>query len=228
MNLQLIRKVSWAGAILYCSFLMAKIVIPYFYQSRDYGFLITKLDILHLSFYRVAFLIHVSSSLVVISAGAFLFISISKLKWWRFHRVLGRVYVILVLFLAAPSGLIMGYFANGGVMGQVNFILLSVLWWTFTYLGFKNIIRKNIIAHKKWMIRSYALTLSAVTLRVLQITLPVTLFPDQNIRYVFISWCSWIVNLIIAEIYLSYTSISKKPTTISPNIPKVISLMSSL
>ncbi len=202
MNLNVIRKVSWVGITLYFSFLMAKIVIPYFYESRDYGFLITKLDILHLSFYRLTFLIHVSSSLVIMTSGAFLFISISKSHWLSVHRFLGRIYVVLVLFLAAPSGLIMGYFANGGLMGQINFMLLSTIWWMFTYFGFKNIIDKNITAHKKWMIRSYALTLSAITLRVLQMTLPMTLFPDQSVRYVFISWGSWILNLMIAEIYI--------------------------
>jgi len=205
---------------------MSKIVIPYFYQPRDYEFLITKLHILHLSFYRVAFLIHISSSLVVIASGAFLFISISKSKWWKFHRILGRVYVILVLLLAAPSGLIMGYFANGGLMGQINFVLLSILWWSFTFLGFKNVIRKNITAHKKWMIRSFALTLSAISLRVFQMSLPMTLFPDDNIRYVFISCSSWIINLIIAEIYLSCIS-RKKRTNLTPNNPQVILANSS-
>jgi len=182
---------------------MAKIVIPYFSESWDYDFLVTKMGIIHLSYYRIAFMLHISSSLVVICTGAFLFLTVGGEVWRRIHRVLGRVYVGLVLLIAAPSGLVMGYHANGGLIGQINFILLSILWWWFTFRGFDTIRRGKVAEHKKWMLRSYALTLSAVTLRFIQMMIPYSWYVDPDLVYVLVSWSSWILNFGVGEMIIS-------------------------
>lgn len=190
----------WVGVILFFTYLMSKIVGPYFSESWDYDFLVTKMGIIHLSYYRAAFLIHISSSLIVIFTGSLLFLTVRGPLWWRMHRLFGRLYVGLVLLLAAPSGLIMGYYANGGILGQINFILLSILWWWFTFEGLRTIRQGNVPAHKKWMVRSYALTLSAITLRFLQMMVPMSWYVDPDFVYVVVSWSSWILNLGVGQI----------------------------
>ena len=58
---------------------------------------------------------------------------------------------------------------------------------------------RDYVAHRAWMIRSYALCLGAVTLRVY---LPLSLGPlglPFEQAYPAIAWVSWVPNLILAE-----------------------------
>jgi len=202
MKVMNMSRAFWSCVLLYCAYLMAKITVPYYFAAWMHDFLVTKMQIIHLFHYRTAFLVHISSSLVVIFAGACLFLSSSDLRYWKIHRWLGRLYVGAVLLLAAPSGLIMAYHANGGLLAQVNFTLLSVLWWLFTFFGFSTIIKGDVAKHKHWMLRSYALTLSAVTLRFLQMVIPTAWVDAPVFTYILVSWCSWLFNLVIVEIYI--------------------------
>jgi hypothetical protein len=94
----------------------------------------------------------------------------------------------------------MGLYANGGYLAQISFVLLSVLWIVSTYFGLIYILKKNLDKHVLWMFRSYALTLSAVTLRfyaylfdVFNIAIP----PVET--YIILSYLSWIPNLLMVE-----------------------------
>ena len=60
---------------------------------------------------------------------------------------------------------------------------------------------RRIAEHRRWMIRSFALTFAAVTLR---LYLPI--FPLLGVSFLdgyrAVSFLSWVPNLIVAEIYL--------------------------
>jgi hypothetical protein len=77
------------------------------------------------------------------------------------------------------------------------------LWFVFTAIALKKILEKNITEHRKWMIRSYALTFAAVTLRlyVFAFNKHVDLYSEE--AYALIAWASWTINLLFAEIYLA-------------------------
>jgi hypothetical protein len=195
---------------------MWNVVIAYSSFATNVEFLMTKQAIIHLDSYRIAFYVHISCSFILMVCGGLLFIHFNFPSWWKWHKRLGKVYVMLLLLGAAPSGIVMGYYANGGLLAQVNFIFLSIIWWVFTYFGYRKIIQKDIISHKKWMYRSFALTLSAITLRALQMLLPMSMFADQGARYVFISWSSWLINLMVVELYIY----SKKQFVYSKNQTK--------
>ena len=118
---------------------------------------------------------------------------------------MGKIYVIDVLFLTGPTGLIMALYANGGLGGRIAFILLSLLWLFTTYKAYKMVREKNFVAHQQWMIRSYALTLSAVTLRAWKWIFFVgaeTFFdlelPPKTV-YIWVAWLGWTLNLLFAE-----------------------------
>jgi Predicted membrane protein (DUF2306) len=86
-----------------------------------------------------------------------------------------------------------------GLPTHLGFGLLAVLWF-FTGLEAYRMVRGgNIVAHRQWMIRNFALTLAAVTLRDY---MPVMLFaPRWSFRttYITVSWLRWVPNLLIAE-----------------------------
>jgi uncharacterized membrane protein YozB (DUF420 family) len=121
---------------------------------------------------------------------------------------MGKFYVLIVLFFASPSGLFIGLFANGGLYSKISFVSLAILWFYCTLKGFLYIKSKNIIQHKKFMLRSFALTLSAITLRLWKVILVYLFHPAPMDVYQIIAWLGWIPNIIIIEYYL-YKSVKK-------------------
>ena len=98
----------------------------------------------------------------------------------------------------------MAFHANGGWGAKISFILLAPLWWYFTWKGFQTARSLQFAAHKKWMIRSYALSFSAVSLRVYQMLLGSFFMFDPVAQYVAVSWGSWLGNLLMVEIILAW------------------------
>jgi len=115
---------------------------------------------------------------------------------------MGYIYVVDVIFLAGPSGLVMGFYANGTVWAKVSFVLLSFLWIVFTGIAFMRVKEKDFISHRSWMTRSYALTLSAVSLRLFAMVIPKFIHMNAFDEYTLLAWLSWTLNLLIAEIII--------------------------
>ena len=118
------------------------------------------------------------------------------------HKNIGKLYVFAVLFLAAPSGFFIGLFANGGFYSKVSFITLSLLWFYFTLKGFLMVKSKIINLHKKFMLRSFALAFSAITLRLWKVILVYLFQPSPMDLYQIVSWLGWIPNLLLIELYI--------------------------
>jgi hypothetical protein len=61
--------------------------------------------------------------------------------------------------------------------------------------------KRNFTKHGEWMLRSYALTLSAIMLRSYALLFDV-LHIDMHPRnvYITIAWLSWVPNLLVAEV----------------------------
>jgi predicted membrane protein DUF2306 len=192
----------WIAFISFFSYKMLEIVLPYTSWEWDVDFLLTKQFIIHLDHYRIAFYSHIFSSLFVLFSGAFLFSNYILKNHPTIHRWVGKSYVALLLFISAPSGMVMAFYANGGWLAKVSFLILTPIWWWFTYKGYQTARRQQFNAHKSWMIRSYALTLSAISLRLYQMGLSSFLYIDPVTQYILVSWVSWIGNLIIAEMII--------------------------
>ena len=197
-----ITSLVWTSLITFFSFQMLMIVLPYTSWEWDVDFLITKQHIVHLDFYRVAFYSHIFSSVIVLLSGAVLFSEFVLRKLPKLHRMVGKLYVCLLLLISAPSGMVMAFYANGGWMAQLSFLILTLLWWWFTYRGYRTARQRKFKAHKKWMIRSYALTFSAITLRVAQMILGTYFYLDTEVQYILVSWGSWILNLMVVELWM--------------------------
>lgn len=192
--------VSFLWAVLaFFSLYLGITTFAYLSFRTDIGFLLAKQDFINNKAWMTAFYIHISSSILVVLTGPFQFVKALRNKYLQLHRVLGKIYVGSILFLAAPSGFYMGLFANGGIGAQIGFVLLSFLWFGFTFLGYKSVKEKKILQHKKWMIRSYALSFSAVTLRLYVPLLSLGFGLEHDFVVVITSWINWIPNLLVAE-----------------------------
>jgi len=195
---------------LFFTFLMFKIVYPYFSFRYDIDFLLTKQTILHNAIWRIAFYTHISSSLFVLLLGVFQFNESIIKNYSNLHRIIGKSYIILVLFISAPSGLIMAFYANGGIWAKTSFVIVSVLWWYFSFIAYRYALKRDIKSHLSNMYRSYALTLSAITLRTYILLLPFISNLHGKDMYVVVSWLSWVPNLIIAEFLIKKTKMYKE------------------
>jgi uncharacterized membrane protein len=194
-----LKRLFWTAVILFFSFLMIRLTLPYFSFEKDVGFLLTKQIILYNKIWLTSFYLHIGTSPFILLAGVIQFNNYILKNYKKLHRAIGKGYVLLILFVSAPSGFIMAIYANGGIPAKISFLIISVLWWFFTWKSYREIKNKNISAHKNFMIRSYALTLSAITLRLYTFTIPQLIHLPGIELYILVSWLSWVPNLLVAE-----------------------------
>jgi hypothetical protein len=182
---------------------MAENTIPYLDFTPRKGFLGTKtFAVTSTLVFKIGFYTHISSALVVWLAGIPQFWPILILKHPQWHRNLGKIYVFGILFLAAPSGLILAKFANGGLSAKVGFMLQCLVWWFLTLKAFLFIKEGDIPQHFRYMIRSLAVTYAAFSLRTESYVM-YQFFGTKPIEtYLTVVWLSWVGNLFLAEIFL--------------------------
>ena len=90
-----------------------------------------------------------------------------------------------------------------------GFGALAVFWFFSGFEAYCMARKRDILAHRNWMIRNFALSLAAVTLR---IYLPLLLLLHCSFRhaYITVSWLCWVPNLLVAEWLVRRRFLSKK------------------
>ncbi len=158
----------------------------------------------------VGLFVHAFSGGIALLLGPFQFLSGLRQRRPNLHRWLGRIYLVSILlgglsaFLIAP-GMI------SGLVGEFGLISLAILWLWTGFMAYSNIRAGNTAAHHEWMIRNYALTFAAATLRLWLGILIATQLPSLQTKYAgnfdalfvevyrVVMWISWVPNLIVAE-----------------------------
>jgi hypothetical protein len=80
--------------------------------------------------------------------------------------------------------------------------VLGIIWWLFTGKAMLAIWQRQFIFHEKMMVRSFALALSAITLRAWKVIIVYSFDTAPMDTYQIIAWLGWVPNLLIAEYYL--------------------------
>lgn len=195
---QTIKNILWFCIAASAAFLFA-ITIEYLSFKSDVNFLLEKQDIVFDPIWRPTFYFHVISGMLVILIGPFQFLKKFRQKQLSLHRFSGKIYVYGVLCIAAPTGLIMAFYAEGGIWSTVAFTVMSLLWFITTLMAIIKIKQRDIEGHKIWMMRSYALSFAAVTLRILVPLFSLYIYDNKDLITVSTAWLSWMLNLLIAE-----------------------------
>ena len=118
----------------------------------------------------------------------------------RLHRVNGRV-VLVAIALAGTAGFLLSWFNTAGPIGTAGFGTLAVLWVVFAGLGLRAILGGDVAANRRWMLRTFALTYAAVTLRLWLIAL-IPLLGDFASAYALVPFLSLVPNLVVVELLL--------------------------
>lgn len=163
-------------------------------------------------------LIHIIPGLLFMLLGPFQFSRAIRSKYPRWHRVNGRVFVALA-YIVGISALVMSVAmpAIGGVNQAVATTLFGILFLIALTKAFRHILRGEILQHREWMIRAYAIGLAVATIRPIIgfffATSPLTgLTPHEFFGTAF--WLGFTLQAIAAEIYL-YATASARLTTSS-------------
>lgn len=209
--------IAFMIGIFMSAYTMASIAFPYLVPPfpTDIDFLESKQWVVDEWHWLTAFYIHISSSVLVIATGLTQFSKTLMFKYPKWHRGIGKMYVILVLFVAGPSGFVMAFYGNGGFWARCAFVLQAMFWWGLTYMAYQTVKEGKLKEHGKYMIRSYAMTLSAISLRGATYVVAVwkmrngIFCPNSDYHllcypdfYILVAWLSWIVNVLIAELLI--------------------------
>jgi uncharacterized membrane protein len=151
--------------------------------------------------YRPVWLtLHAGFAATALLIGAVQFSKVLRQRKAWIHRWVGRVYLTSCL-VGAMAGLVLATGSSSGAIASIGFGGLAIAWIVTNVLGWYHAREWRFAAHRRWMIRSWALTLSAVTLR-LYIPLAEAVGLPELPAYQAIAFLCWLPNLVLAEVLL--------------------------
>lgn len=116
------------------------------------------------------------------------------------HRWLGRIYGASIL-LSGAGGLWLALTTESGAAAAWGFAILAIAWVGSTAIAVYHAMHRRIRSHQQWMIRSAALTMAAVSLRI-HLGLGAALGHSYGEIAGLLAWSCWVPNLILAELLI--------------------------
>jgi uncharacterized membrane protein len=152
----------------------------------------------HFSLYLFPLRFHIAGGMGALLAGPWQFSEKLRAHALNFHRWLGRFYLFSVT-VGSIAGFGMATVSEEGIPTHLGFGILAVLWFVTALQAYLAIRRRDVETHRQWMIRNFALTLAAVTLRNYMPLMLLALHWSFRSTYITVSWLCWIPNLLAAE-----------------------------
>jgi Predicted membrane protein (DUF2306) len=180
------------------SLLLIYNTVPYFTFDKDFTFIRERSFLFQSNMYNTCFYVHVAAGSLCIGTALIQFSRYILKNSKAIHRISGKIYVAVVLFLGAPTGLYMAFFAKGSFWERALFVFMAGWWFITTLYGLSTIHKRNIVAHKIWMMRSYAMAMTAVTFRVYHLVFYIIGW-DHLENYEISLWISVVGNMLFAE-----------------------------
>jgi uncharacterized membrane protein len=146
--------------------------------------------------------VHIVSAAVYALLGAFQFANGFRRRWPSWHRAAGRL-LILCGLLVGLSGLWMTLFyplpdSDGELLYILRLVFGSAMVVSIV-LGFTTIRRGDVIGHRAWMTRGYALGLGAATQMLTLMVGEMIAGPPSEFSRALLMGAGWVINLAIAE-----------------------------
>jgi uncharacterized membrane protein len=202
-----LKKWAWGFVLLLAVLFIFNNAVPYFNpKSPNY-------EPEKLQPFTLPVLIHIAGGIIAILTGAFQFIEAIRTKYVRWHRILGKIYLISILISALVSYYLSVFHAiidRHYITFGIGLMGLATAWLFTSGMAFWAIKRRDFEQHREWMIRSYVVTCGFITFRlifgILQQVLGVDKIDSGNIA----AWGSWSVSLLFTEIIIQYSKISQQ------------------
>jgi len=161
----------------------------------------------------VGLFVHAFAGGIALLIGPFQFLDGFRKRRQNLHRWMGRIYLVSIL-IGGLSAFIIAPGMISGLVGEVGLMSLAVLWLWTGWNAYSSIRKGDVKSHREWMIRSFALTFAAATLRLWLGTLIATQLPFLQTKYAgdfdalfvevyrVVMWLCWVPNIIIAEMII--------------------------
>ena len=177
----------------------------YLYRPVSYRFLVPNRLGPDLFNKQIWYFAHLVVALPVIIGAPLQFIPALRRRRPALHRFTGRVYVGAAT-LAALTAIYLGGIVGEYEGSRLPIILLASLWLFFTLSAWRCAVKRDFAAHRLFMIRSYGLALVLVWLRLMYDMQGWLFFyvKDEALRDVTREWASWVVPLLVLELWLSW------------------------
>lgn len=197
----LVRLFTW-GVVL----VILKVVLAIVWTSRAYfppsfqsEFLLGREETFFGS-YQWAFYPHVICGPSTLLLGLLLLNNRFRSRFPVWHRLLGRIQVVLVLGGVVVGGFWISFYSRTGPSGIASFVVLAILTGTCVVNGWRAAVQQRFGDHQRWMERTFVLLCSAVVLRLIAGAATLVEFgPDWFDPLA--SWVSWSVPLAIYELW---------------------------
>lgn len=150
---------------------------------------------------RAFFVAHVITSPIALAIGALQFFPTFRNRSISRHRWVGRIYSLSIL-VGGLSAIFLTFSAWNRPMAASGFFLLGVFWLLSTGYAIHLARSKRIEQHRDWMNRSFALTASALTLRLYLGAFFVAGCDYHEVSSI-LAWLAWVPNLVVAEVIIA-------------------------
>ncbi|MEV0679827.1 DUF2306 domain-containing protein [Actinosynnema sp. NPDC050436] len=149
------------------------------------------------------------------------------------HLRAGRVYVFGGVLPGGVLAVAVGAVSPFGPVNQVGNVLMGLLWLGTTVAGYRMARQKRYADHRRWMVRSTALTLSIITNRFwavgLGLTLPAqldTTFGGSEVALVQAiagtsAWMGWVLPFLAVEWWLDRGRARRRQPVAAPDRVRV-------
>ena len=148
--------------------------------------------------WRLGFYAHIVCGGVALLVGWSQFVKSWRDRFPRVHRVVGKLYVLMVCVSSLAAVCISPQTSTGWIAG-LGFGGLGVVWLYVTLQAYRSIRQKNLKRHECMMVYSYGACFAAVTLRMWLPLLIGVLRLDFAVAYPIVAWLCWVPNLIVAQ-----------------------------
>lgn len=160
------------------------------------------------------FVAHILGATCSLFLGPIQFWKSIRIKYLKFHRLSGKIYILGTLIAAVSAFRLALVFDCVGC--RFSLIPLSLLLFATTALAWYSIKQKNITAPKQFMVRSYTCALAFVFVRLSQVIPMDSVFgiiTNMDVQVVVVEWMFSILPLILVEIAMIWVpSIKSSPS----------------
>lgn len=145
--------------------------------------------------------------------GATQFSSRLRRKHLRVHRSLGKL-CIIGCFVLAPVAILMALKISPWFMTVFTIVQATTL-MAFTAAAYWSIRQRNVVQHREWMVRGYAVVLVFLEGRVLMAIPAIARHGMDSV--VLVNWGCFAVSLVIAEFALRWGDLFPRRTNAAPS-----------
>ncbi|CAN5332017.1 hypothetical protein BH20BAC1_BH20BAC1_11260 [soil metagenome] len=150
-------------------------------------------------------LVHILPGIIFLILGALQFIKPFRNRYLKWHRLLGKIYIILGLVVGITA-IIMGLRIKFGGYTESAAVIVFGFYFLYGLINaYRHIKNRRYNKHREWMIRAFSIGIAVATMRpIIGMFFAFTEIPfNQFFGIVF--WIAFILHALVAELWIRFT-----------------------